>query len=56
MLRSCLRAVEAVSRIPGVSACEPWRNFMQVGKVDLAQGGMCTSAIALSRMGCVLGI
>ena len=30
MLRSCLRAVEAISRIPGVNACEPWRNFMQV--------------------------
>ena len=29
MLRSCLRAVEAISRIPGVNACEPWRNFMQ---------------------------
>lgn len=28
MLRSCLRACEAVSRIPGVASCEVWRNFM----------------------------
>ena len=29
MLRSCLRAIEAISRIPGVDACGPWRAFMQ---------------------------
>ena len=29
MLRSCLRAIEAVSRIPGVATCEAWRSFMQ---------------------------
>ena len=29
MLRSCLRAIEAVSRIPGTSTCEAWRAFLQ---------------------------
>ena len=29
MLRSCLRAVDAVSRIPGTATCAAWRTFLQ---------------------------
>ena len=63
MLRCCLRACEAVSRISGVSSCEVWRTFMarevlapppmrlryqQVREERLeADGGAATDALAM---------
>lgn len=29
MLRSCLRAVEALARLPGVEGCPPFQQFMR---------------------------